>query len=163
MAKVRFGGDVLGLTMLLLHVMGKLGDVAIAIESGQSPTKNVMFRYNKIGNSHGLAIGSWQNGGIQDITFKNIVIQGSDALDTGPNLIAARGRGNLTQNVLFQNIQMYNMGYCITLSMNFTQPIPLCPPIRLNIRISTLTTYLAQMLTMTILLTPSSQCRTPLS
>ena len=71
-----------------------LGDVAFALESGgHIPNQNITIRNMKIGNSHGLALGSFQNGGNQNILFENIIINGSDKLDTGPNVISAPGRG----------------------------------------------------------------------
>uniref|UniRef100_A0A914DP51 Polygalacturonase n=1 Tax=Acrobeloides nanus TaxID=290746 RepID=A0A914DP51_9BILA len=71
-----------------------VGDVAFALESSYDiPNQNITIRNMTIGNSHGLALGSFQNGGNQNILFENIIINGSDKLDTGPNIISAPGRG----------------------------------------------------------------------
>lgn len=53
-----------------------------------------MVRNIVVGNSHGLAIGSWTGGGIRNVTYQDIVVNGSDGLDTGPNIVTARFRGS---------------------------------------------------------------------
>ena len=58
--------------------------------------ENITFRNLTIGNGHGLAIGAtYAMAGIKNITFQDIVMYGSDRLDTGPNLITDRGVGGI--------------------------------------------------------------------
>jgi polygalacturonase len=70
-----------------------LGDVAMTIGSNWQISENVLVRNLTIGTSHGLALGSYTYGGIRNVTFDNIVIHGSDPLDTGPNILSQKGRG----------------------------------------------------------------------
>uniref|UniRef100_A0A914WRR4 Glycoside hydrolase family 28 n=1 Tax=Plectus sambesii TaxID=2011161 RepID=A0A914WRR4_9BILA len=74
------------------------GDDAIAVKSGIDylgrtfgrTTENVMVRNMSIGTSHGLSIGSEMSGGVRNITFKDIFVNGSAA---GPRIKSQRGRG----------------------------------------------------------------------
>ena len=75
-----------------------LGDDAIAVKSGIDylgrtfgrTTENVLFRNLTIGTSHGLSIGSEMSGGVKNVTFLNITMNGSKA---GPRIKSSRGRG----------------------------------------------------------------------
>uniref|UniRef100_A0A914BZ35 Glycoside hydrolase family 28 protein n=1 Tax=Acrobeloides nanus TaxID=290746 RepID=A0A914BZ35_9BILA len=90
-------------------------DVAILANSGWRQVENITFRNLTIGHGHGLTIGAdYAIGGIRNVTFTNIVMTGSGGLDTGPNVIVSPEHAGLVQDITYSNIQLYNVGYCIT-------------------------------------------------
>lgn len=64
------------------------------IESSSRVCQNVMVKNLSVGHSHGLCIGSWTNGGVRNITFQDIIVDGDDHLDTGPCIKSAKQRGS---------------------------------------------------------------------
>lgn len=59
-------------------------------------TENVLVQNVVAGSSAGLAIGSEMSAGVRNVTFKNIIMNGSH---DGLNIKSDRGRGGLLQNL----------------------------------------------------------------
>jgi polygalacturonase len=77
-----------------------LSDDAIAVKSGINylgrtfgrTTENVIVQDMIVGTTHGLSIGSEMSGGVRNVTFQNIIMNGSGA---GPRIKSERGRGGM--------------------------------------------------------------------
>ena len=72
-----------------------LGDDAIALDSfcNGPPSQNIMVRNLNVGASTGLAVGSFTCGGMYNITFQDIKMNGSH---NGVCVKSQRGRGGIS-------------------------------------------------------------------
>ena len=99
----------------ITNVEFDVGDDCIAIKSGRDlqgrrygrPTDNVLITDCKMfGGISGLAIGSEMSGGVQNITVRNCLINGTDR---GIYIKSLRGRGGVVDRLFFNNISMINI------------------------------------------------------
>merc|ERR1719454_741966 len=77
------------------------------------PTENILWTDNEVRNGHGLTIGSDASGGVRNVTYRNIFLNGlggpqapgkRGAAVGGPHFKTQRGRGGLWENITWDNI-----------------------------------------------------------
>jgi len=77
------------------------------------PTENVLFTDNEVRNGHGLTIGSDAAGGVRNVTFKNIFLNGLGGPQApgrrgagvgGVHFKTQRGRGGVWEDITWDNI-----------------------------------------------------------
>eukprot|EP01052_Picozoa_sp_SAG31_P042800 SAG31_NODE_6914_length_1851_cov_1.595890_2_plen_325_part_00 len=79
------------------------------------PTRNVLWVDNEVRNGHGLTLGSDAAGGVINVTYKNIWLNGMGGPQAvgkrhppgaigGPHFKTQRGRGGLWENITWSNI-----------------------------------------------------------
>ena len=106
-----------------------VGDDAVCVKSGIDyfgrtygrPSKNIIFRNLDIGSGHGITIGSEMSGGVYNITFQNISLEGTRC---GPRIKSQRGRGGIIDGITYRNITMSNMGSMFCVTLNYHDGIP---------------------------------------
>jgi hypothetical protein len=96
------------------------GDDAIVLKSGFNeegleiniPTENVVIRnyyaYDVRTGSGGVVFGSETSGGIRNVYVHDAIFE---KCDRGIRFKTARGRGNVTENIIIRDIQMNNISY----------------------------------------------------
>ncbi|WP_291861784.1 glycoside hydrolase family 28 protein [Marinilabilia sp.] len=96
------------------------GDDAIVLKSGFNeegleiniPTENVVIRnyfaYDVRTGSGGVVFGSETSGGIRNVYVHDAIFE---KCDRGIRFKTARGRGNVTENIIIRDIQMKNISY----------------------------------------------------
>ena len=101
-------------------------DDSICVKSGKDqdgllmniPTENVLVRNCRFQNSGGMVVvGSETSGGIRNVCFRNIT--GIDCI-YGIHIKGARGRGNVIENIDFEDIRMERCGEGITIGHVFS-------------------------------------------
>ncbi len=88
-------------------------DDCIAIKSGRDeegrrvgiPTKNVRISNCRFESGFGVAIGSEMSGGVMDVVVKDCIFENVYSIGT---VKAPRGRGNVIDNILYENISFVN-------------------------------------------------------
>jgi polygalacturonase len=77
------------------------------------PTANILWTDNEVRNGHGLTLGSDAAGGVFNVTYRNIFLNGEGGPQApghrgagvgGPHFKTQRGRGGLWQNITWDNI-----------------------------------------------------------
>lgn len=120
--------------VLIENCVLNTGDDAITLKSGRDlegrirgkATENVVIRYCKAEKGHGgVAIGSEMSGGV-----KNVYVHDCEFASPlwGFHIKSMRGRGNVVENIWFENITMGNIRKAaIKVSMHYheTEPEPL--------------------------------------
>src|SRR5581483_5491542 len=76
-------------------------------------TRNVTIRDCKLGSGHGLSIGSYTSGGVQNVRAENISFNGTTACI---RMKAWRDRGGLVNSISYKNFTMDNVRYPIYIS-----------------------------------------------
>jgi polygalacturonase len=79
---------------------------------------NVIIRDCKLGVGHGLSIGSYTSGGVQNVHVENISFDGTTS---GIRMKAWRDRGGLVKNISYKNITMKNVKYPIYITSYYPQ------------------------------------------
>lgn len=109
---------------------------------------NVWVSDCRLGNGHGLSIGSYTGGGIRNVTCENITFEGTSS---GIRLKSGRGRGGVGENLSYKNITMKNVRYPISISSYYPKepknplddqekkPVTDRTPVWKNIRIENVT------------------------
>jgi len=101
-----------------------VGDDALCVKSGIDyfgrlygrPSANILFRNITIGKGHGISIGSETSGGVSNVTFDTIAMQGTNS---GPRIKSERGRGGVVSGITFQNIQAKDLNEMISITLNY--------------------------------------------
>jgi polygalacturonase len=98
-------------------------DNIVLLGSGNNDPANpkvnhVTIRDCKLGFGHGLSIGSYTSGGIQNVRAENITFDGTTS---GIRMKAWRDRGGLVKNISYKNITMNNVKYPIYLTSYYPQ------------------------------------------
>lgn len=97
--------------MVIFDVTFNTGDDCIAIKSGKNPegnqinipSKNIkIFSLNMLGG-HGMAIGSEQSGGIENVEVRDCLIKNTDS---GIELKASDERGGYIRDIVIQNCRI---------------------------------------------------------
>eukprot|EP01102_Stenamoeba_stenopodia_P009594 TRINITY_DN2841_c0_g1_i2.p1 TRINITY_DN2841_c0_g1~~TRINITY_DN2841_c0_g1_i2.p1 ORF type:complete len:496 (-),score=105.47 TRINITY_DN2841_c0_g1_i2:106-1536(-) len=91
-----------------------VGDDCIALNSGKDldgrlvgmPTRHVRVENITCLHGHGLSIGSGMSGNITDVVFRNCTCRGTL---NGPRVKTMRGRGGIVENVLYEDIYVYDI------------------------------------------------------
>jgi DNA sulfur modification protein DndE len=106
------------------------GDDAICIKSGRDaegrarnrPSERIEVRDCEVGTGHGgIVIGSETSGGVRDVIVENLQCRGTDR---GIRIKTARGRGNVIENLKFQNILLSAIrGAAIEISMFYESSV----------------------------------------
>jgi polygalacturonase len=82
-------------------------------DSANPKVRNVTIRDCKFGFGHGLSIGSYTSGGVQNVRAENISFDGTTA---GIRMKAWRDRGGLVRNLTYKNLTMNTVRYPIYIS-----------------------------------------------
>ena len=106
-----------------------VGDDALCVKSGKDwfgrtfgyPSTNVTFRNNVVYHGHGVTIGSETSAGVRDVTFENIVMEGTA---NGIRMKSERGRGGLVRGVVYRNVSMKGVGTCVFVTLNYHSDLP---------------------------------------
>lgn len=116
--------------VLIERVYISTGDDCIAVKSGINwfgrtygrPSANITVRDSYFGNGHGLSIGSEMSGGVSNVTFANIVANGTG---TGIRIKSERGRGGSVRNILYANITLIDIqGEAVQITLNYASNLP---------------------------------------
>ena len=76
-----------------------------------------MFRRCTIASGEGLTIGSEMSGGVRNVTFEEITLEGTYI---GIRMKSQRGRGGVVSGISYRNISMRNIATdCIRLNLNY--------------------------------------------
>ena len=96
------------------------GDDNIAINfgnrkqaAGDPEVKNMVIRDCTFGHGHGLSIGSFTSGGLNNLLVSNCTFDGTTS---GIRIKTARGRGGVLDHVTYENIVIKNSKYPIFIS-----------------------------------------------
>jgi len=81
--------------------------------------KNVTIRDCKLGFGHGLSIGSYTSGGVQNVLAENISFDGTTS---GIRMKAWRDRGGLVKNITYKNVTMKNVRFPIFIQSYYPKP-----------------------------------------
>lgn len=76
-------------------------------------SRNITIRDCKLGFGHGLSIGSYTSGGVQNVRAENISFDGTTACI---RMKSWRDRGGLVKNISYKNFTMNNVRYPIYIS-----------------------------------------------
>jgi polygalacturonase len=77
------------------------------------PTENILWTDNEVRNGHGLTLGSDASGGVRNVTFRNIFLNGlggpqapgkRGCIVGGPHFKTQRGRGGVWEDITWDNI-----------------------------------------------------------
>ena len=96
--------DVSGSDILIKNCDISTGDDNFTCGGG---TSNVHITGCKYGNGHGLSIGSYTRGGVENFLIENCSFTNTE---TGIRIKSDRDRGGVVQNITYRNIQMVNVG-----------------------------------------------------
>lgn len=116
--------------VLIERVYISTGDDCIAIKSGRDgagrafgrPSANITVRDSVFGAGHGLSIGSEMSGGVANVTFANLLANGTG---TGIRLKSQRGRGGAITNITYVNITLLNIGgEAVQVTLNYSPGVP---------------------------------------
>jgi len=103
----------------------KVGDDALCVKSGMDyygrlygrPSKDIIFRRIYVGTGHGITIGSEMSGGVFNVTFEDITMEGTLI---GARLKTQRGRGGVISGITYRNVEIRNVeSRCFELTMNY--------------------------------------------
>jgi polygalacturonase len=100
------GIDVKATNCLIRDCSLSVGDDHVAI-GGDSRT--IIVTNCTFGNGHGMSIGSYTDGGVQDVMFNNCTLTVSAGLSSGIRIKSARGRGGLVQNLAYKDLTLTNV------------------------------------------------------
>jgi len=67
-------------------------------------------------HGHGCSIGSGTEGGVRDVKVRRCTFDGTD---TGVRLKSSRTRGGLTENLVYEDLTMKNVGHAISLNSHY--------------------------------------------
>lgn len=109
---------------MVIDSIFSVGDDALCVKSGIDyfgrvygrPSANILFRNITIGKGHGISIGSETSGGVSNVTFDTIAMQGTNS---GPRIKSERGRGGVVSGITFQNIQAKDLTEMISMTLNY--------------------------------------------
>ncbi|NNC12525.1 hypothetical protein HII28_11630 [Planctomonas sp. JC2975] len=110
------------------------GDDDIALDSSDSPTTGITVTENRIGAGHGLSIGSYTGGGINDVRFADNSLVGTS---TGVRIKTARDRGGEISGITYDHLAMTNVSTAIGITAYYpkvpsdgdpTQPVTATTP-----------------------------------
>jgi polygalacturonase len=103
------GIDPSGWNFLITQCAIDTGDDNIAIKPtrDRSPgNKNYLVTDCQFLHGHGMSIGSGTFGGVEDLTFRNCDLNGTDS---GIRIKSGRDRGGLLRHVIYENLTMANV------------------------------------------------------
>jgi len=112
--------------VLIEHCNIACGDDHVAVKSGMNlpgitfnmSSENITVRYNTLGRGMGLTIGSETSGGIRGIHFHdNSQIGGG--WNIGNHIKTGMNRGNVIEDVVFENNRMINNTYTMNIATNY--------------------------------------------
>ena len=101
-----------------------VGDDALCVKSGidfngrhyAHPSRDIVFRNNRIGSGHGITIGSETSGSVFNVTFENIDMTGTI---NGPRIKSERGRGGVVDGITFRNIMAHDVRTMVSVTLNY--------------------------------------------
>lgn len=96
--------DVSGSNILIKNCDISTGDDNFTCGGG---TSNVHITGCKYGYGHGLSIGSYTRGGVENFLIENCTFTNTEA---GIRIKSDRGRGGVVQNLTYRDLQMTNVG-----------------------------------------------------
>ncbi|HEY4150053.1 MAG TPA: glycosyl hydrolase family 28 protein [Chitinophagaceae bacterium] len=108
--------DVAGSNILVKNCDISTGDDNFTCGGG---TSNVHITGCKYGYGHGLSIGSYTRGGVENFLIENCTFTNTEA---GIRIKSDRGRGGLVQNLTYRNLQMINVGIPILIYAAYMAP-----------------------------------------
>merc|ERR1712232_512176 len=83
------------------------------------PSENVTFEDCAVTSGHGLTLGSDASGGVRNVTFRRIRLQGTGGIAPGgPHFKTQRGRGGLWENILWEDIYGDDVAFSISFQEN---------------------------------------------
>lgn len=80
------------------------------------PSKDIVFRNITVGTGHGISVGSEMSGGVQNVTFEDIVMSETKA---GPRIKSQRGRGGVIDGIVYRNIVASNVHTMVEFTLNY--------------------------------------------
>jgi polygalacturonase len=108
--------DVSGSDILVKNCDISTGDDNFTCGGG---TSNVHITGCIYGNGHGLSIGSYTRGGVENFLIENCSFTNTEA---GIRIKSDRGRGGLVQNLTYRNLKMTNVGIPILIYGSYMAP-----------------------------------------
>lgn len=101
-----------------------VGDDALCVKSGVDwfgrqygrESANITFRNNHIGHGHGITVGSETSGGVTNVTFESMDLQGTEC---GPRIKSQRGRGGTVDGITFRNITASSLRTMVCVTLNY--------------------------------------------
>jgi hypothetical protein len=132
------GIDVSGTNMIFRNLNISCGDDNLVFgagaTSGGPETANIIVNNCTFGAGHGLSIGSYTSGGVQNIAVSNCSFNGTVS---GIRMKSERGRGGLISNISYYNITMTNVEFAIDINSYYNQgsvpSTPMDPPQPINL------------------------------
>ena len=105
--------DVSGRDILIKNCDISTGDDNFTCGGG---TSNVHITGCKYGYGHGVSIGSYTRGGVENFLIENCSFTNTE---TGIRIKSDRGRGGVVQNITYRNIRMTNVGMPILIYASY--------------------------------------------
>ena len=111
------------------------GDDAIAVKSGINflgrefarPTRDVLITRLVVESGNGIAVGSEQSAGVENVTFDGVLVSTArlgHPIKHGPYIKSERGRGGTASGVTFRNMRVEGAGFAIGLTLNYARNLP---------------------------------------
>lgn len=92
-------------------------------QPGMPEVENIMIRDCRLGDGHGLSIGSYTSGGVRNVHVENITFDGTTS---GIRMKAWRDRGGIVEGIHYRNLVMTRVRYPIFLS-SYYPSLPAAP------------------------------------
>jgi polygalacturonase len=90
------------------------GDDNVALGGGNGPREeDVLIQDCQFFHGHGCSIGSGTGSGVRNVLVRRCSFEDTD---TGVRLKSARGRGGLTENIIYEDLTMKNVGVAVSIS-----------------------------------------------
>ncbi len=101
--------------VLIAHCRIDTGDDCVALGGGAGvqEEKDVLVTDCTFLQGHGCSIGSGTGCGVSNVVVRRCTFDGTD---TGVRLKSSRGRGGLTQNIIYEDLTMRHVGVAISIS-----------------------------------------------
>ena len=136
--------------VLIEHSEINAGDDALCVKSGIDwlgrqygrPSRDIVFRDVRVGGGHGITIGSETSGGVHNVTFERISLNGTLR---GPRIKSQRGRGGVVSDITFRDLVAHNVGTLLTLNLEYHPGLPptnaSATPVLRNVLMDRITAY----------------------
>ena len=105
------GLDISGTNVTVAYSSISDGDDEFAMGSSGSQAGNMTLQYNTTYSGHGVSVGSYTNGGLQNVLVDHVNMAGTaaDSNENGLRIKSAADRGGVVQNMTYQNMCVQNV------------------------------------------------------
>jgi len=112
------GLDISGTNVTVAYSSVSDGDDEFAMGSSSAQAGNMTIQYNNTYSGHGVSVGSYTNGGLQNVLVDHVNMAGmaADSNENALRIKSAVDRGGVVQNFTYQNMCIQNTAANIQLT-----------------------------------------------